>query len=213
MGSEPKHIPSGHAKFVHLRVKSPYSLLEGAVRPKELAGLARQYRMPAVAVTDTGTHPCDITFSEPQHLTLTVASHMPSAVTNTATVSGGSEAITGNDSASDPTKVYQPFTDDVLTVGSSVIRAAHITELRTRINTQRVRFGLTAFTFTDGSLTGIVATTVHVTELRTALQQAYTQASLPAVSFTDTPLVAGTTRIKALHIQELRDALVFLEGS
>jgi len=53
MGSEPKHIPWGHANFVHLRVKSPYSLLEGAVRPKELAQLARQYRMPAVAVTDT----------------------------------------------------------------------------------------------------------------------------------------------------------------
>src|SRR5215510_6669314 len=52
MGAEPKHI-NGHANFVHLRVKSPYSLLEGAVRPKELATLARQYRMPAVAVTDT----------------------------------------------------------------------------------------------------------------------------------------------------------------
>src|SRR5262252_10522988 len=44
---------SGHANFVHLRVRSAYSLLEGAVRPKELANLARQHRMPAVAVTDT----------------------------------------------------------------------------------------------------------------------------------------------------------------
>ncbi|HEY0301979.1 MAG TPA: PHP domain-containing protein, partial [Rhizomicrobium sp.] len=38
--------------FVHLRVKSAYSLLEGALRPKELADLARQGGMPAVAVTD-----------------------------------------------------------------------------------------------------------------------------------------------------------------
>jgi DNA polymerase-3 subunit alpha len=38
--------------FVHLRVKSAYSLLEGAVRPGELAELARAYAMPAVAVTD-----------------------------------------------------------------------------------------------------------------------------------------------------------------
>ena len=30
------------AAFVHLRVKSAYSLLEGAVRPKELAELARE---------------------------------------------------------------------------------------------------------------------------------------------------------------------------
>lgn len=40
------------AQFVHLRVKSAYSLLEGAVRPKELAELARANAMPAVAVTD-----------------------------------------------------------------------------------------------------------------------------------------------------------------
>jgi DNA polymerase-3 subunit alpha len=41
------------ANFVHLRVKSAYSLLEGALRPKELAKLARELGMPAVAVTDT----------------------------------------------------------------------------------------------------------------------------------------------------------------
>ncbi|MBS0274488.1 MAG: DNA polymerase III subunit alpha [Proteobacteria bacterium] len=41
------------ANFVHLRVKSAYSLLEGAIRPGELAELARDHAMPAVAVTDT----------------------------------------------------------------------------------------------------------------------------------------------------------------
>ncbi|HEX4105978.1 MAG TPA: PHP domain-containing protein, partial [Rhizomicrobium sp.] len=41
------------ASFVHLRVKSAYSLLEGAVRPKELAKLAVESGMPAVAVTDS----------------------------------------------------------------------------------------------------------------------------------------------------------------
>ncbi|HUO87524.1 MAG TPA: PHP domain-containing protein, partial [Rhizomicrobium sp.] len=40
------------AAFVHLRVKSAYSLLEGAVRSAELADLARANDMPAVAVTD-----------------------------------------------------------------------------------------------------------------------------------------------------------------
>src|ERR1700758_4587405 len=38
--------------FVHLRVKSAYSMLEGAIRPYELAELARENAMPAVAVTD-----------------------------------------------------------------------------------------------------------------------------------------------------------------
>src|ERR1700749_2481622 len=41
------------ASFVHLRVKSAYSQLEGAVRPKELAELAGEAGSPAVAVTDT----------------------------------------------------------------------------------------------------------------------------------------------------------------
>src|SRR5580658_7825255 len=40
------------ASFVHLRVKSAYSLLEGAIRPKELAELARKNAMPAVGITD-----------------------------------------------------------------------------------------------------------------------------------------------------------------
>ena len=40
------------AAFVHLRVKSAYSLLEGAVRPKELPDLAKYAGSPAVAVTD-----------------------------------------------------------------------------------------------------------------------------------------------------------------
>src|SRR5258706_3635689 len=53
MGAQPVSSKSGHANFVHLRVRSIYSLLEGAVRPKELAKLAREMRMPAVAVTDT----------------------------------------------------------------------------------------------------------------------------------------------------------------
>ncbi len=40
------------AGFVHLRVKSAYSLLEGALRPGELVELARESGMPAVAITD-----------------------------------------------------------------------------------------------------------------------------------------------------------------
>ena len=40
------------ASFVHLRVKSAYSLLEGAVRPSEMVELARDAGTPAVAVTD-----------------------------------------------------------------------------------------------------------------------------------------------------------------
>jgi len=42
------------ADFIHLRVHTPYSLLEGAVKIPDLVELARRQGMPALAVTDTG---------------------------------------------------------------------------------------------------------------------------------------------------------------
>jgi len=43
-----------HAPFVHLRVHTAYSLAQGAIKAKELVGLCKAERMPAVGVTDTG---------------------------------------------------------------------------------------------------------------------------------------------------------------
>jgi DNA polymerase-3 subunit alpha len=40
--------------FIHLRVHTAYSLLEGAIPVKKLIALAKEYQMPAVAMTDTG---------------------------------------------------------------------------------------------------------------------------------------------------------------
>jgi len=42
------------ANFVHLRVHTAYSLSAGAIHIKELVGLCKAERMPAVAITDTG---------------------------------------------------------------------------------------------------------------------------------------------------------------
>jgi DNA polymerase III subunit alpha len=46
--------PMATADFVHLRVRSAYSLSEGAIRLDQLAELCRTHAMPAVAVTDSG---------------------------------------------------------------------------------------------------------------------------------------------------------------
>ncbi len=46
---------SSTPRFIHLRVHTEYSLLEGAVRLKKLPGLCEQMDMPAVAVTDTNS--------------------------------------------------------------------------------------------------------------------------------------------------------------
>ena len=51
-------------RFIHLRVHSEYSLLEGAIRIKKLAGMCQDVGMPAVAVTDTNNMFAALEFSE-----------------------------------------------------------------------------------------------------------------------------------------------------
>ncbi|MFP5469156.1 MAG: PHP domain-containing protein, partial [Alphaproteobacteria bacterium] len=50
--------------FVHLRVHSAYSLLEGAVKIKQMPALCRIYEMPAIAITDSGNLFGALEFSE-----------------------------------------------------------------------------------------------------------------------------------------------------
>ncbi len=50
--------------FVHLRVHSAYSLLEGALPIKTLAALAAADRMPALGIADTGNLFGALEFSE-----------------------------------------------------------------------------------------------------------------------------------------------------
>ena len=41
-------------KFIHLRVRSSYSLLEGAITPKAMVEMCKRNKQPAVAITDNG---------------------------------------------------------------------------------------------------------------------------------------------------------------
>ena len=102
------------------------------------------------------------------------------------------------------------FTDDPLVVGSTFVKAVHITELRTQIDALRATYGLAGFSWTDSTLTAgaTLVRAVHLTELRTALNQAYTAAGRPLPTYS--ALGAGTT-IRAVNITELRSAVVALE--
>jgi uncharacterized repeat protein (TIGR01451 family) len=95
------------------------------------------------------------------------------------------------------------FTDDPIIAGSTFIRAVHLTELRTAVNAVRAAAGLPPATFSDASLTAGMARAVHVTELRSALDSARVVLALPPIAYTDPALTAGT-RIKAVHLRELR---------
>jgi probable HAF family extracellular repeat protein len=105
------------------------------------------------------------------------------------------------------------FTDDHLTPHSSVVKVAHVSELRSAIDTLRGRLGLPDFPWTDSSLsphvTGIRA--VHVSELRSALGQAYQAAGRVVPTYTDSILTPRQTPVKATHLQDLRTAVRALE--
>jgi hypothetical protein len=109
-------------------------------------------------------------------------------------------------------KTAVAFTDDPLEPGT-IVKAQHITEMRTRVDAQRVRFGLAAYPWTDPALAGATIKAVHISELRLALGAAYTAHSLAPPPYTDPTLTPAATLVKAIHITELRGAIVAMEGS
>ena len=98
------------------------------------------------------------------------------------------------------------FTDPVLTPRVTVIRAVHIIELRSDIDTLRSDAGLSASVWTDPTLTPRTSTirAAHVAEMRTALSAVYTTCGQSAPSYTDPTLTAGQTVVRSKHIDELR---------
>jgi CSLREA domain-containing protein len=108
-----------------------------------------------------------------------------------------------------------PFTDPMLTAGATVIRAVHLTELRDRIDAQRVRFGLAPFSWSDPTLAGVLVQALHVQQLREAIAAAHVAAAVAGVRvtppmFSDDPLAAGQP-IEVEHVSELRIAVTSLE--
>ena len=132
----------------------------------------------------------------------------------TATNPGGTTA--GSDQTF-TTAACSGFTDDPLITHVTPIKAVHLTDIRSRVDSLRVHFGLAPFGWTNLSLGGIAAKAVHVAELRTALLAAYDAAIAAARPvtrpvFADDPLVQGQTMMKTIHIAELRAAVLTLEA-
>lgn len=104
------------------------------------------------------------------------------------------------------------FTDPLLTLGTTPIKAVHITELRERIDRLRARYAIPAFAWSDATLTAgeTPIRAQHVLELRAALRSVYSAASRSAPTYTDADLGAGTIS-KGVHITQLRNAVEALE--
>ena len=132
------------------------------------------------------------------------------AIRVTATDPGG---LSATQSFTVTVGVAVPFSDHPIVPGVTPVKTVHFSELRTRIDVQRVAAGLGRFAWTDpfrrASVTPVRL--VHLLELRSALTAAYAAAGRTPPSWTDAAPVAGATPIRAVHLMELRAAVVALE--
>lgn len=100
------------------------------------------------------------------------------------------------------------FTDDPLVASTTKVKAVHITQLRTAVQSLRACAGLAAMAFTDPTVTTTTkAKKAHIDELRTGLSAARTALGLPVLAFTDPTLVVNSTLVRRLHLSDLRTAV------
>jgi hypothetical protein len=97
------------------------------------------------------------------------------------------------------------FTDDTIFTGSTLVKAAHINELRQAVDAVRANANLGAANW-GGSITAGVTTVQadHIQTLRTNLDQARSALSLSACSYTN---VGVGVLIQKNHIDELRQCV------
>ncbi len=98
------------------------------------------------------------------------------------------------------------FTDDPLTAATT-IRAIHVTQLRTAIDAMRTAAGLEPASYTNAVAAGSLIRRTDLTEMRAALDFARFVIGLTALSYTDATITAGTTRVKAAHLTDLRNGV------
>ena len=103
------------------------------------------------------------------------------------------------------------FTDAAIGAGL-LIKAVHIQELRSAIDTLRRRYNVAPSVWTDASLApGGPVRAVHLAELRAAVIALYQAAGMAAPAFSDPVLMPGVTPVRAAHMEEIRAAVRGLE--
>jgi hypothetical protein len=115
----------------------------------------------------------------------------------------------GNSGPSDPSPVDAAttvlFTDDPLLAGATIVKAAHVNELRTGVNAMRRAANLSDFVFNDDPITaGMFVKAQHLTQLRQALDAARAAIGLTPVGYHNATITIGVTPVSATDLQELR---------
>jgi hypothetical protein len=186
-----------------------YTVTQAANKPTALTAAATSPASIALHWTFTSADHFEVWRSSGSGFAL-IASPLTPSYTDSAVTPGAGyaykvRAVLAGGAASDFVADYAhtyAYTDAALS--GAVIRAAHVTEVRSAVNAMRVSAGLPAATFTDPSPAGVVAKRVHITEIRDAIAELRT--SLGMAAFTFTPL-AENSIILAQTTQELRTAL------
>jgi hypothetical protein len=158
---------------------------------------------------------CSVSFAAGTSVTLT-ATAAPGSVFagwSGACTGAGACTVVMDQARAVTARFNRVFTDSTLTRLSSVIRAIHVTELRSAIDTLRTRQGLAAFGWTDPAIaaSAIVVKRAHLAEMRSALAAVYAARGLSAPPWTDATITAYVTPIRAVHIGELRAAVLALQ--
>jgi hypothetical protein len=101
------------------------------------------------------------------------------------------------------------WTDNpTVSAGGTRVKSAHLTELRSRINTVRAFRGLGAYSYSYAAGTGTNIRAVDFNQTRTALDQAVNLATGSNITYVGNPAItSGSTRIKAADINEMRTAV------
>ena len=120
------------------------------------------------------------------------------------TVDGSANVSSGSNSDPATTVI---FTNDPIVATSTSVKQVHLSELRTAVNAMRTAANLSLASFTDVVSSTLPVKALHVSELRTTLNAARTALGLPTISFTDPTLTTGSTLVKAVHFQQLRNGV------
>lgn len=100
------------------------------------------------------------------------------------------------------------FTDPVITSNVTTAKLAHFTELLTAVNAVRTLAGLSPAAFTaPAPATNVTIRRQHLLDLRTALDAARSTLTLGAIPYAEPSITAGSTKIKATHVTELRSGV------
>ncbi len=164
---------------------------------------------------------CSASFNSPTQITLTAVPGSGAAFKQWSGACSGTVptcVITVNASLSVTATFSENFTDGsgpnaAVPTGTTVIKAAHVLELRTAIDNLRAVNGIGAYGWTDPTLTptSTVAKRIHFLDLRTALAPVCAAFPGKCTAYTDATIDVGQTPIKAAHLNELRANVRALE--